>query len=84
MEWKVKSEEWKVKAAIKREQSDACISYAEREQARCETSIVKNSCLGKRAKDTISYRRSVSAVASLKNLGTTKRPNDQTTNFLND
>ena len=28
----------KVKAAIKREQSDACISYAEREQVRCETS----------------------------------------------
>ena len=31
----------KVKAAIKREQSDACISYAEREQVRCETSKVK-------------------------------------------
>ena len=31
-----------VKAAIKREQSDACISYAEREQVRCETSKVKN------------------------------------------
>jgi hypothetical protein len=30
-----------VKAAIKREQSDACISYAEREQVRCETSMVK-------------------------------------------
>ena len=30
----------KVKAAIKREQSDACISYAEREQVRCETSKV--------------------------------------------
>ena len=29
-----------VKAAIKREQSDACISYAEREQVRCETSMV--------------------------------------------
>ena len=29
-----------VKAAIKREQSDACISYAEREQVRCETSKV--------------------------------------------
>ena len=28
-----------VKAAIKREQSDACISYAEREQVRCETSM---------------------------------------------
>ena len=25
---------------IKREQSDACISYAEREQVRCETSMV--------------------------------------------
>jgi hypothetical protein len=32
----------KVKAAIKREQSDACISYAEREQVRCETSKVKS------------------------------------------
>jgi hypothetical protein len=31
-----------VKAAIKREQSDACISYAEREQVRCETSKVKS------------------------------------------
>jgi len=30
-----------VKAAIKREQSDACISYAKREQVRCETSKVK-------------------------------------------
>ena len=31
-----------LKAAIKREQSQACLSYAEREQARCETSrIVK-------------------------------------------
>ena len=36
-----------VKAAIKREQSDACISYAEREQVRCETSKVKN---GQRSK----------------------------------
>ncbi len=34
-------------------------------------SLCKHSNLGKRAKDTISYRRSVSAVASLKNLGTT-------------
>ena len=32
----------KVKAAIKREQSDACISYAEREQVRCETSKVNS------------------------------------------
>ena len=32
-----------MKAAIKREQSDACISYAEREQVRCETSKVKSS-----------------------------------------
>ena len=31
-----------VKAAIKREQNQACLSYAEREQARCETSIVNN------------------------------------------
>ena len=29
-----------LKAAIKREQSDACISFAEREQARCETSTL--------------------------------------------
>jgi len=38
----VKSEKLKVKAAIKREQSDACISYAKREQVRCETSKVKS------------------------------------------
>ena len=31
-----------MKAAIKREQSDACISYAERKQARCETSKNEN------------------------------------------
>ena len=31
-----------MKAAIKRGQSDACIGYAEREQARCETSRMKN------------------------------------------
>ena len=30
-----------MKAAIKREQSDVCISYAKREQVRCETSKVK-------------------------------------------
>ena len=28
------------KAAIKQEQSHACMSFAEREQARCETSIM--------------------------------------------
>ena len=32
----------KVKAAIEREQSQACLSFAERKQARCETSIVKS------------------------------------------
>ena len=36
----VKGQRSMVKAAIKREQSDACISYAEREQVRCETSMV--------------------------------------------
>ena len=30
----MKSEKLKVKSAIKREQSDACINYAERKQAR--------------------------------------------------
>jgi len=33
-----KEERGRRKAVIKREQSDACIGYAEREQARCETS----------------------------------------------
>ena len=32
----------KLKAAIKREQNQACLGFAEREQARCETSKVKN------------------------------------------
>ena len=31
-----------VKAAIKREQSDACISYAEREQVRSPKRLIKN------------------------------------------
>ena len=35
-------EKVKVKAAIKRVQNQACLGYAEREQARCETSKVKN------------------------------------------
>ena len=37
----------RVKAAIKREQSDACINYAEREQARCAASRVKDNGLFK-------------------------------------
>ena len=31
-----------MKAAIKREQNQACLGFAEREQARCETSIVNS------------------------------------------
>ena len=40
-----------MKAAIKREQCQACLNIAKREQARCETSKIKNERLKIKIKD---------------------------------
>ena len=64
----------KLKAAIKREQNQACLSYAKREQARCETSIICYRCREMRNEKVLK-----SCSPCKKNSQTTKRPISQTT-----